>query len=177
MMYIKLPITRIISGGQTGVDRAALDVAIELGIQHGGWVPRGRTAEDSVLSKQYEVKETPCDDVAQRTEWNVRDSDATVIISQGSLVGGSDLTRRKAIEYKKPVIHVDLALLSIPDAAELIMDWLSSIQCLTLNVAGQRQSESKEIYHLAKTLLKAVLFSNDNKRLSKESLTKNSKQH
>ena len=165
-----MQIKRIVSGGQTGADRAALDVAIELGIHHGGWVPRGRTAEDGVLNKQYKVNETPSEDVAQRTEWNVRDSDATLLISQGPLAGGSELTWRKACEYIKPVIHVDLALLSIPNAAELIRDWLSSIQCLTLNIAGQRQSEAKEIYDLAKTLLKAVFRSDCNKENSKENI-------
>ena len=71
----------ILSGGQTGADRAALDFAIEYGLPHGGWCPRGRLAEDGPIDERYELTETPSHRYAQRTEWNVRDSDATVVFS------------------------------------------------------------------------------------------------
>src|SRR5215469_17702424 len=84
----------IISGGQTGADRAVLDWAIDRGIPHGGWCPRGRRAEDAPLESRYGLKETPSEDYAQRTKWNVRDSDGTVIFSlKPQLIGGSELTR------------------------------------------------------------------------------------
>src|SRR5262245_27188842 len=99
-------IRRIVSGGQTGAERAALDVAIALDIPHGGWIARGRWAEDGPLPPRYRLKETPSSIVSVRTEWNVRDADATVIFSHGKLTGGSALTRRLAREYKKPVLHL-----------------------------------------------------------------------
>ncbi len=83
---------RLISGGQTGADRAALDVALELGLDHGGWVPKGRAAEDGPLPGRYRVRETPSEDRAERTMRNVADSDATLLISHGPLTGGSELT-------------------------------------------------------------------------------------
>ena len=150
-------IDRIISGGQTGADRAALDTAIEWGVQHGGWVPQGRAAEDGPLSSQYCVRETPGPNVSQRTEWNVRDADATLIISHGQLVGGSKLTQQMTCHYEKPFLHVDLAALSIPEAAERITHWLSTVQAKTLNVAGARHSEDLQIYQKTRELLELVL--------------------
>src|SRR5687768_672118 len=91
-------VMKLISGGQTGADRAALDVALELGIDHGGWVPKGRSAEDGPLPGRYRVRETPSEDRAERTKRNVADSDATLLISHGPLTGGSELTRRSAAE-------------------------------------------------------------------------------
>jgi hypothetical protein len=157
---------QIISGGQTGVDRAALDAAIELGIElgidlgidHGGWVPLGRIAEDGVIASQYQMQETPSFDLAQRTEWNVRDADATLIISRGELTGGSALTQQIANQYNRPSLHIDLVSLSIPDATSLLQRWLSGFACKTLNVAGPRASKDPEIYLLAKLLLQQTLL-------------------
>ena len=152
-------ITRIISGGQTGVDRAALDTAIERRIQHGGWVPQGRSAEDGPLGSQYCVEETPSPEVSLRTEWNVRDADATLIISHGQLVGGSKLTQQMAHQYDKPCLHVDLATLSVSDAAKQITHWLIAIRVKTLNVAGARHSEDTAVYKRTRELLHMVLSS------------------
>lgn len=155
-----MPISRIISGGQTGADRAALDAAIEAGIEHGGWAPRGRRAEDGIIAPQYRLSETPDADYAQRTEWNVRDSDATLIVSRGRLKGGSELTQTFALRYAKPVLHVDISAQSTTEAADTIGRWLDSLDlatlAATLNVAGPRASEDKEIYRLTKSLLTAV---------------------
>ncbi|MCP4451447.1 MAG: hypothetical protein GY809_08300, partial [Planctomycetes bacterium] len=97
----------IISGGQTGVDRAALDWAIEAGVAHGGWCPKGRLAEDGPIPSQYDLAETPSDDYAVRTHWNVRDSDATVIVSlHRTLSGGTELTQMLAVALGKPWLHV-----------------------------------------------------------------------
>src|SRR6185312_5458286 len=133
-------LARIISGGQTGVDIAALDAALAVGFPCGGWVPRGRFNEDGPIDPRYPVKETDSRKLALRTEWNVRDADATLILSRGALSGGSALTERLAQRYAKPCLHVDLAVLSIEEAASRIIDWLDGIDGAVLNVAGPRAS-------------------------------------
>ena len=144
---------KIVSGGQTGVDRAALDVAIELGIPHGGWVPAGRLAEDGIIPECYNVLETPSSDPAQRTEWNVRDSDATLVISNGRLIGGSQLTLEMAKKYEKHYLHIDLSVVTEIEAINQIIIWLNSMDCKSLNVAGSRNSEDSKIYQNAKIIL------------------------
>ncbi len=91
-------IKKIISGGQTGADRAALDVALKLGISHGGWIPKGRKAEDGPLPDKYQLREMPTGSYPKRTEQNVLDSDGTLIIARGKLTGGSDLTRKMTLK-------------------------------------------------------------------------------
>src|SRR4051794_40670415 len=98
-MFVDLPsstslsLKRIVSGGQTGADRAALDWAIDNGIEHGGWCPNGRRAEDGHIDPRYQLRETPFSKYVQRNEWNVRDSDGTVLITIDSrLVGGTKQT-------------------------------------------------------------------------------------
>src|SRR3954447_14624932 len=95
-------IQRIVSGGQTGVDRAALDVALALGIPCGGWCPRGRGAEDGLIPERYPLVETPAADASQRTRWNVRDSDGTLILAWGEPTGGTLLTVQACRETGKP---------------------------------------------------------------------------
>ena len=148
---------KLVSGGQTGADRAALDVALELGIDHGGWVPKGRAAEDGPLPDRYRVRETPTEDPAERTERNVADSDATLLISHGPLTGGSELTRRFAAELGKPVLHVELSKLGAPEAADRITRWLGALGCRTLNVAGPRASEEAGIYAAASAALRRAV--------------------
>ncbi|SVA67282.1 uncharacterized protein METZ01_LOCUS120136, partial [marine metagenome] len=98
---------KIVSGGQTGADRAALDWAIANCIPHGGWCPVGRLAEDGPIDTLYNLQETPKADYLQRTEWNVRDSDATVIFSlKPNLTGGSLATMKLAAEHVKPCLHI-----------------------------------------------------------------------
>ena len=152
-----MPIEKIVSGGQTGVDRAALDVAIELGIPHEGWIPAGRWAEDGRIPEHYNLQETPSSETAQRTEWNVKDCDATLIISNGPLKRGSLLTLEMARLYNKPCLHIDLSLVAESEAINLIKDWLNSIGCKVLNVAGARSSEDAEIYRQTKLLLNAIV--------------------
>jgi hypothetical protein len=130
-------ISRLVSGAQTGADRAALDFAISRGIPHGGWCPRGRRAEDGRIPPRYEVIETPSKDYAQRTRWNVRDSDATLIISRSAtLTGGSEYTRRCADELEQPCLHVHPG----NDDSERIKAFLGHHRVKTLNVAGPRES-------------------------------------
>jgi predicted Rossmann-fold nucleotide-binding protein len=127
---------RLISGGQTGADQAALDVAIELGIPHGGWVPKGRKTESGPLPAKYQVKEMPTDSYHKRTEQNVIDSDGTLIISHGDLSEGSDYTRMMAAKHGKPWIHIDADKHSVEVAVQMIRTWISGNDVEVLNVAG-----------------------------------------
>jgi len=98
---------RIVSGGQTGADRAALDFAIAHGLPHGGWCPQGRKAEDGPIDARYQLQETPSENYSQRTEWNVRDSDGTVVFSLApALTGGSKKTVDLAGKHHKPCLHL-----------------------------------------------------------------------
>lgn len=128
---------RVVSGGQTGVDRAALDVAITLGLPIGGWCPLGPRAEDGSLPERYPLRETPSVDDAERTAWNVRDSDATLILHRGSMTGGTRLTAELARRLGKPLLARDLlAPIDVP----AIADWLVANHVRVLNCAGPRES-------------------------------------
>ena len=149
-------IERIVSGGQTGADRAALDAAIELDIPHGGWIPKGRKTEDGGLPEKYLLKEMPSGSYAARTEQNVIDSDGTLIVSYGKLSGGSALTRRLAKKHKPPWMHVDLEKTNPFKAAMDVRTWVAENHIKVLNVAGPRASKDPGIYPATKKLLKAV---------------------
>jgi hypothetical protein len=148
---------KIISGGQTGVDRAALDAAIEMGAAHGGWVPLGRRSEAGAIPDRYHVNETGSEDYAQRTEKNIADSDGTLIISRRALRGGTKLTHLLATELGKPMLHIDLSRISAFQAARDISEWVAAHEIGVLNVAGPRASEDDGVYEAAKSLIKAFL--------------------
>jgi hypothetical protein len=150
-------LARIVSGGQTGVDLAALDAALASAFPCGGWVPRGRFNEDGAIDSRYPVKESASRKLAQRTEWNVRDSDATLILSRGVLSGGSALTARLAERYARPCLHIDLAAVSAGQATGHIERWLGDIDGTVLNVAGSRNSNDPEIYALAFRVIETLL--------------------
>ena len=139
-------IEKIISGGQTGADRAALDVAIKLGIPYGGWVPRGKITEEGSLPEKYQMQEMPTESYAARTEQNVIDSDGTLIICRGKPTGGSDYTREMALKHKKQLLHIDLNLTTSFDAASLVSSWIKLHQLKILNVAGPRASKDPNVY-------------------------------
>ena len=149
---------KIVSGGQTGADRAALDSAIKHGIPHGGWVPKGRLAEDGPLADNYDLKEMPSDSYPARTEQNVIDSDGTLIISNGPLTGGSDYTREMAKKHKKPRLHINLSHIKIHEAGATIMIWLTGNAVSVLNVAGPRASKDPHIYQQVLAVLEHVVF-------------------
>jgi hypothetical protein len=152
-------IKKIISGGQTGADRAALDIAIKLNIAHGGWCPRGRVAEDGIIENSYNLSETPSADPAQRTEWNVRDSDATVIFSiSPKLSGGSATTEAFAQHYRRPCLHISREG-DAERAKEKLARFLEQNEIQILNVAGPRGSEEPEIAPFVSETLRAVLHS------------------
>ena len=147
-------VCKIVSGGQTGVDRAALDLALRLGIPCGGWCPKGRIAEDGVIDSKYPLKETALPEYSQRTEWNVRDSDATLILTKGAPAGGTALTVECAIKNKKPHFIVDIM---DNEFGEKVSRWLSSLSVKVLNVAGPRESlEPGVIYSQSLRALKPL---------------------
>ena len=132
-------IKKIISGGQTGADRAALDFAIEHGIPHGGWCPKGRLAEDGCIDARYQLTETSTKNYPQRTEKNVQDADGTVIFTVSpKLTGGSKKTASLATAYGKPWIHVHGGQHDVPLR---LRAFIRNNQITTLNVAGSRASE------------------------------------
>lgn len=144
----------IVSGGQTGVDRAALDFALECGINIGGRVPKGRLAEDGPIPARYpNLVETESPDPEERTMLNINESDATLIISRGRLAGGSRLTADIARNLGRPFLHIDLEAQSINEAARHAARWLDGINCTRLNIAGPRASEDPAIYGLTLSLL------------------------
>ncbi|HEV7643802.1 MAG TPA: putative molybdenum carrier protein [Pyrinomonadaceae bacterium] len=152
-----MKVRKIISGGQTGVDRAALDLAPENGIETGGYVPRGRQAEDGLIPEKYpNLIETETDDPAQRTELNVLHSDATMIIFRNALAGGSKLTAEFAEKYKKPLLHIDLSSGDLETLFREAQKWLGKINGEILNIAGPRASEDTEIYSKAKQFLERL---------------------
>jgi hypothetical protein len=152
-----MSIERVISGGQSGVDRAALDLAIEFGLDSGGWIPKGRLAEDGPLPRRYKMTETPTDDYAQRTKWNVRDSDATLLIFDGELAGGSALTATFAEQLGRPCFHADLRAKPANEWVDGILAWLERGEFKILNVAGPRNSKDPAIYDKACNVLRPVL--------------------
>ncbi len=157
---------KLLSGGRTGVDRAVLDVAIEKGIDYGGWCPKGGWAEDrpkapGVLAKYPKLKETPLADPAQRTEWNVRDAHACLIIVDGGLDAspGTALVRDLAHRHRKPLFVADL---ENPDIVRHAALWLRVQQsrhgaALALAVGGPRESEAPGSYARATAFIEALV--------------------
>src|SRR5262245_22193583 len=151
-------IERIVSGGQTGADRAALDFALANGIPIGGWVPKGRLAEDGRIPDRYAgLVETESADPAVRTARNVRDSDATLILSHGPLTGGSLRTLQEANRAGRPVLHLDLDGSDLSDAAARLRRWLAALRPKTLNVAGPRASQDPRIAAATDVILSTSL--------------------
>ncbi len=149
---------KIISGGQTGADQAGLDVAIKHNIPHGRAIPKGRMTEDGVLSEKYNLIEMTTKSYPKRTEKNVVDSDGTVIFTHGKLTGGSLLTRKKAKEHEKPVIHLDLVTHNTEKAAISLRQFIEGNSIEVLNVAGSRASKDEKIYEAVFDALNSVLF-------------------
>jgi hypothetical protein len=150
----KVVFTKITSGGQTGVDRAALDVAMQLGIPCGGWCPKGRRAEDGEIPDKYPLKETPSPFYPERTRYNVRDSDGTLILTRGQPTGGTALTIESATKQRKPHLEVDL---DQEPSTQIVLDWAHRNSVQVLNVAGPRESESRGVYFKATDFLHELL--------------------
>ena len=139
---VKAP--KIISGGQTGVDRAALDVALRHGIECGGWCPAGRLDEFYKIPDHYPVRELPGGGFTERTLRNVKDSGGTIVIYSVILRGGTEQTVRFCVELERPHQLIDASRIATKDAAELIAAFVRNNKIGILNVAGPRQSEWPE---------------------------------
>ncbi len=149
---------KIISGGQTGADQGALDTAMRLGIEHGGWIPRGRKTEAGPLPDKYQLMEMPTGEYHLRTEKNVVSAEATVIFSHGPLSGGSLLAQQVAQRHGRPWLHVDLNTASAFDAARNLNDWIKKYDVRVLNVAGPRASQDPHIYQATGDILESVYY-------------------
>lgn len=154
----KLPVKMIISGGQTGVDRAALEVAMELGIPHGGWCPRGRLAEDGPIPSQFLVKETTSRLYYVRTELNVKEANGTLILFRGKMSSGTGLTQKYARQQRKPCLCVDLQKGTTADLVARIRAWLIDKRIQILNIAGPRASSAAGIGEEVRAVLQEVFF-------------------
>lgn len=148
-------IERVVSGGQTGVDRAALDAAMGAGIECGGWCPRGRRAEDGTIPGCYPLRETESADYRMRTRLNVADADGTLILVSGELSGGTALTRQLALAAGKPLLIIDL---DSPAPLSEACSWVRGHHVCTLNIAGPRESQRPGIGRRASEFL-STLFS------------------
>lgn len=153
-------IQKLISGGQSGADLAALDVALRYQIPHGGWCPKGRLSEDGCIPLRYKLTETPSTSYLQRTEWNVRDSDATVIFTlTRPLSRGSMRTLQFAQKHQKPCIHIgpgNVPVSYLPDPDRLAA-FLAENRVKVLNVAGSRESKAPGIHRWVMSVLEEAL--------------------
>ncbi len=150
-------VVKIISGGQTGVDRAALDAAISLQIPHGGFVPAGRITEEGPLDRKYDMEELSTTSYPARTKKNVAVSDGTLILTRGRLTGGSALTEHYADVCGKPCLHIELNGDDVSKLVQHTKKWLIAHDIATLNVAGPRASTAPGIYEIALKFVTAVL--------------------
>jgi len=157
-------VQKVISGGQSGVDRAALDMALALQFPTGGWCPKGRLAEDGSIHKRYPLRETPSTDPAQRTEWNVRDSDGTLIVFINEMTGGTAYTRQMTARWNKPLLTINLS--TVPaEPVKVFQNWMEAHRIATLNIAGPRENEHPGIYNTAKALLLRLLSPAGNEKI------------
>ncbi|MEI6279089.1 MAG: putative molybdenum carrier protein [Verrucomicrobiae bacterium] len=150
---------KLISGGQTGADRAALDVAIRHGFPHGGWCPKGRKAEDGPIDGRYNLFETPSANYLQRTEWNVRDTDGTVVFTLAKEVtGGSLRTIEFAQKHKKPCLHISARGSGYMGAALPLQEFVAEHGIRRLNVAGPRASKEPGVWQFAYQTIDDAFF-------------------
>ena len=156
-------IAKLISGGQTGADIAALDVALRHGFPHGGWCPKGRRSEDGPIPSRYNLVETPLANYLQRTEWNVRDSDGTVVVTLGAkATGGSLATIRMVRRMGRPCLHLALRGIGYQDPALLLQWFIQENRIAVLNVAGSRESKEAGIHRRVMEVLEDAFFWGEN---------------
>ncbi len=150
-------IEKIVSGGQTGADRAALDWALDHGVPHGGWCPKGRLAEDGPIPARYQLQEIPSKDYLRRTEQNIIDSDGTVIFTcSAKLTGGSKRTAEFAVKHRKPWLHVR-ATEPMSATVEAVRTFVTAHRISVLNVAGSRGSKEPEVGAFVRDVLSGSL--------------------
>ncbi|MEM6916566.1 MAG: putative molybdenum carrier protein [Verrucomicrobiota bacterium] len=150
---------KLVSGGQTGVDRIALQWALENDWETGGWCPAGRLAEDGVIDPRFPLKETPSAEYSQRTEWNVRDSDGTVLMTKWpKLTGGTKLTKKFASKWSRPCLVVSQE--TTADAGKALEAFVERHWIETLNVAGPRESTEPGLETYVRGVLQEAFGSN-----------------
>jgi hypothetical protein len=150
-------VARIVSGGQTGVDRGALDASLDLGIPCGGWCPRARRSEDGTIPDCYRLQETASADYPARTRKNVEDSDATLILTSGPATGGTLLTVNLCKRLRKPHLIIDLAQDDLGASLCQVREWLAGFPAGAINVAGPRETEDPGIGGRARVFLREAL--------------------
>ncbi|MCK5509161.1 MAG: putative molybdenum carrier protein [Desulfobacterales bacterium] len=153
-------IKKIISGGQTGADRGAIDAAIKYSYPYGGWIPKGRLTEYGPLPDEYQLKEMPTKNYPARTEKNVLASDGTAIITHGKLTGGSALTKKLAKKHERPYLHINLNEIPAFLASSEINAWINENNIEILNVAGSRASKDPQIYEDTICIVEGVILLN-----------------
>ncbi len=147
-------INRIISGGQTGVDRAALDAALAMEFPCGGWCPRGRIAEDGTIPERYPLNESESDDYAERTERNVFDSDGTLVLTRGEPTGGTAYTIACAEAHGRPYLLLDYDVLA---DSTMVLEWADTYEIEVLNVAGPRESTLPGVYDDSRKFIEEII--------------------
>lgn len=154
-----MKISKIVSGAQTGADRGGLDAAIEMGVPHGGWCPKGRRSEDGVIPSKYDVKETSAPGYAKRTEMNILTADATIVFTMGQVGPGSGKTLSFAKGVGKPVLLVDVQHLGLDESANAVEGWLQGLgkDSLTVNVAGNRESGAPGVGEMTRMVMAEVI--------------------
>jgi hypothetical protein len=148
---------RIISGGQTGVDRGALDAALAAGVECGGWCPAGRLDEEGRIPERYPVREFKEGGYLERTIQNITNTDGTLVLYFSELAGGTEETVFQCIKLRKPYKLIDGSEISVARAAELSTEWIKKHGIWTLNVAGPRKSKASGAYEYALSVIRAVL--------------------
>ena len=151
-------IEKIISGGQTGADRGAIDAAIKYCFLYGGWIPKGQLTENGTLPDEYKLKEMPTKNYPARTEKNVLASDGTAIITHGKLTGGSALTKKLAKKHKRPYLHINLNETPTFLASSKINALINENNIEVLNAAGSRASKDPQIYEDTKYIIQGVIL-------------------
>ncbi len=152
-----MSLVKIVSGGETGVDRAALDAALAVGFPCGGWLPAGRKAEDGVVPERYPLATLVEGGYGQRTLKNVQDSDGTLIVFHQTLIGGTKTTRDACIHEKKPFVVLDAAQISVERARQATLRFVEENEIAVLNVAGPRASGWPEGYEFTSAVIRGVL--------------------
>lgn len=154
-------IAKIISGCQSGADRAGADIAIEFGIPYSGYVPKGRRAEDGPIPDKYQVIELDTFDYPTRTKRNIAESDCTLLFTTLGLTGGSLLTHKLASELGKPILRIDLDKMGDYVAAVRIVEWLKEQKVAVVNIAGSRESKKPGVALRVASILRKVLADKD----------------